>query len=467
MSRGLSSQETTRVPDGAPIAQRRRDGMPAIVPPADIPLALLGASGLGLVAAGVGLVAEASTAATAPMAPRVVAVVHVAMLAFLSAGVLGAVHQFAPVVARQPLRSPWLARFTVVTFVAGAWGLPAGFASGNKTLLAAAGASAAVAVAAAAWNLSRPLAARDGGPPVVGLRWSVTGLVGTVAVGVTYVADRNADERWFGLVPHLVLAHAHLGLLGWLGLTYVAVAEKLWPMFLLAHRPGPSPGRWAIRLLPIGLAALVSGLALAWVWLATAGAVIVVAGLIAHVASFAGLVRHRRRSLDLLHGFVAVSALSLVVGTGLAFAAAFAPLSSQTRAQVTAAEIAALAGWIGLALVGHAHKVVPFITWGILRRRGVRTATDGRPLLFSHLYDRRVAVATFVAATVGVAATVSGLAGGNAGLVTLGGSSLAAAGALVVTNLAAGPLGLLLRARTRVPAPVAASQAQLPSSSKA
>ncbi|MEI2700350.1 MAG: hypothetical protein V9E94_19215, partial [Microthrixaceae bacterium] len=57
-------------------------------------------------------------------------------------------------------------------------------------------------------------------------------LVATAAFGVTYAFDRS--NFWFELLSHRVLAHAHLGLIGWLGLAYVSVAEKLWPMFLLA-----------------------------------------------------------------------------------------------------------------------------------------------------------------------------------------------------------------------------------------
>ena len=69
-------------------------------------------------------------------------------------------------------------------------------------------------------------ATRGKGTPVLGLRLALGFLVLTAAFGVTYAFDRQAF--WFGLLPRRVLAHAHLGLLGWLGLAYVAVAEKLW-----------------------------------------------------------------------------------------------------------------------------------------------------------------------------------------------------------------------------------------------
>ena len=148
-------------------------------------------------------------------------------------------------------------------------------------------------------NLSGPLSARGKGTTVLGLRLALGFLVLTAAFGVTYAFDRQAS--WFGLLPRRVLAHAHLGLLGWLGLAYVAVAEKLWPMFLLAHRPGSRTGDWAVRLLPTGAAVLAAGLLIPNKPVAVAGGLLAGAGLASHLASLAGVIRHRRRPLELLH----------------------------------------------------------------------------------------------------------------------------------------------------------------------
>lgn len=422
--------------------------MPPTVPPADVPLAFLGLAGLGLIATGAALAVAAGHAVADPTADPVISVVHLGMLAFLTTGMLGALHQFTPVVSRRPLRSVAVARASVVLFALGAWGLAGSFAISDDPLLGAAGAVISLAVALIVWNLSGPLSARGGGIPVTGLRWSMAGLVGVVAFGATYVADRGTHETWFGLVPHLVLAHAHIGLLGFLGLTYVAVAEKLWPMFLLAHRPGPSPARFAVWLVPAGVALLAGGLAAGIGPLATAGAVVVAAGLGAHLASFAGLVRHRRRQLELLHLFVITSAAILVVAAGLGAAAAWAPVGQLARAHLVAGEVAALAGWVALALVGHAHKVVPFITWGILRRQGVRSGPSGRPLVFSDLYDLQVARATYVSALAGVGGSVAGLAGGVEALVLLGGVALALTGLLALLNLGLGPFVVRTRVRS-------------------
>jgi hypothetical protein len=412
-------------------------GGAATVPPASVPLGFLGAAGVGLFALGLAVWFAADRIVSSPTHPGAVAAVHVCMLAFLTTAVLGAIHQFAPVVGRRPLRSVGAARCTLVGIVATAWLLPSGFAHGPEALVAAGGVTGAVTVLLAAWNLSGPLAGRDDGVPLVGLRFSVGFLVATVAFGVVYAFDRQTS--WFPLLPHRVLAHAHLGLLGWLGLTYVSVAEKLWPMFLLAHRPRARAGAWAVGLLAGGVPVLAAGLLFGVPVVAWPGGLAVAAGLGCHLVSLASVVRHRRRPLELLHAFLFVSAAFLVAAAVLAAVAAVAPLEPGIRARLVAAEIAALAAWLGLAVIGHAHKIVPFIGYTALRARGVTTGPTGRPLLFGDLFHHGVARATLAAAGTGFAAIVGGTVIASAPTVAVGGGAIAVAGALVTANLASGP----------------------------
>src|SRR3546814_8479347 len=92
-----------------------------------------------------------------------------------------------------------------------------------------------------------------------------------------YAIDR--ETGWFPLLPTRVLAHAHLGLLGWLGMSYVAVAEKLWPMFLLAHRPGARSGALAVTFLGAGTPLVAVGLLSSWPIVTFLGGAAVLAGL--------------------------------------------------------------------------------------------------------------------------------------------------------------------------------------------
>lgn len=440
-----TAQAPTAVPPGP--------GGPTAVPPASVPLGFLAAGGVGLWAFGLAVWFAADHVVSAPTHPGVVSAVHVGVLAFLTTAVLGAVHQFAPVVARRPLRSVRAARLTLAGMVATAWLLPTGFAHGPESLVTVGGATGAATVALAAWNLSGPLSARGGGVPLAGLRLAIGFLVATVAFGVVYAIDRQAG--WFPLLPHRVLAHAHLGLLGWLGLTYVAVAEKLWPMFLLAHRPRARAGAWAVGLVAAGTPPLAAGLLLGLPVVAWPGAVAAVAGLACHLASLAAAVRHRRRPLELLHGFLGASSAFLVAAVALGTAAALAGVTTPVRSRLVAAEVAALLAWLGLAVVGHAHKIVPFIGYTVLRARGVTTAPGGRPLLFGDLFHHGAARATLATATTGFAAAVTGVAAASPAAVAAGGVALSATGLLATANLALGPGRAARRAAGAGAAPAA------------
>jgi hypothetical protein len=250
------------------------------------------------------------------------------------------------------------------------------------------------------------------------------------------------------------LAHAHLGLLGWLGLTYVAVAEKLWPMFLLAHRPKARAGNWAVRLLATGTALLVPGLLYGVEPLAIAGGIVAVAGLGAHLVSLAGVIRHRRRRLELLHAFVLASSVALVAAIALGVVAGLADVGSDTRARLAAGEIAALFGWIALAVIGHAHKIVPFIAWSALRERGFTDAPGGGPLLFADLFDGRIARATFVVVCAAVVLVVTGVLAASSVSVLAAGCAFAAGGIFVLGNLGLGPRRLARAVASRQASPI-------------
>jgi len=97
---------------------------------------------------------------TAPAAYPVVAAAHLGVLATLSMGVLGALHQFTPVVTHRPLRSALLARATFLAWLASSWLLPLGVAARQEGAVEADGALAAVAVTLLTVKLWAPLPAR-------------------------------------------------------------------------------------------------------------------------------------------------------------------------------------------------------------------------------------------------------------------------------------------------------------------
>ena len=435
------ASETTPSP-GAGGWQGRPPGLPSAVPPPSVPLSFLAAASLGLVGCGVTLIWFRSVGIVDPTDDRVVAAAHLAMLATLSMGVLGAVHQFTPVITQRPLRSVRLSRATFLSWLAGAWLLPLGFATKQESVVQAGGMFAGLAVALLVVNIFAALSVRGKGVPVMGLRFAVGGFVVTACYGVVYVIDRRG--HWFDLNAHVVLAHVVVGLFAWLGLTYVSVAEKLWPMFLLAHVPGRHRSSWlAVWAIPCGVLLLSPGLLFGVVWLAWCGAATVSIGLGAHLFSLMLHIRHRRRKADLHLLFVITAAAWLVVGVGLALAAQLTlDHHHHLGIALVAASIVAISGWLLMALVGHAHKVVPFILWSALRGRGVKEKADGTQLMFADLFNHRWSAIVYGLVTTGVGAVCLGFAASISVAIAIGGALFIATGLSVTANLSLATLRL-------------------------
>jgi len=457
--------ETGRPPDRAAGSWGSRPpGVPAAVPPPSVPLAFLAAASAGLVACGGAWIWARSAAAVNPTADQVVAAVHFGVLATLSMGLLGATHQFTPVISGRPLRSLLLARATFVTWLAASWMLPIGIATEQLGVTAAAGALAGVAILLLTVNLTAPLSVRGKGAPVTALRFAVAGAVLTTFLGVAFVGDRQGN--WFALSGHVDLAMGVIGVFGWLGITYVGVAEKLWPMFMLAHLPaGRRAGRLAVWTIPVGATAFAAGLGWSVLGLACVGAAVLAVGLGAHLVSLWAHVRHRRRKADLHLVFVMTSAAWLLVGAGLALAGALVlPNRHDLGVALVAAAMAASGGWLLEALVGHAHKVVPFIVWSALRARGVAAGPSGKPLMFADLYHHGWAAATYVTTTAGVAALCVGLGASLPVATAAAGLLLIVTGIMVAANLSVRPVHLLTAGRLSEDAPVAAGPVNAPAS---
>lgn len=434
------SRPVARPPGARPMGPMSGMGPTGIadkVPPAVVPLTYLAAAGVGLIAFGIAVALRADHIIAGPLSIDVVSVVHLAMLGFLSTAMAGALHQFVPVITSSPLRSNRVAKITPAIWLTGAWLLPLGFALNADELIVLTGFLATTGAYMTAWNLSGPLSKKAESDSAVGLRGSVTYFVITVSFGIVYASDLH--HGWFSLPPTRVLAHAMLGLIGWVGLSYVSVAERLWPMFLLSHKKVRGAGAYAVRILPAGVAILATGLLFAWKTVAIVGGFVTAAGLVAHLVSLVGFIRLRRRRIETLQWFVIISATFLVIAIGLGVAAGLAPVTPVTRSHLTSAFVAALLSWLGLAVIGHSHKIVPFIVWTALRAKGKARKADGKAIVFGDLTNARAGWATLVAATIGAASLVVGLAGAIEIAVSMGGAVLAIAGAIALTNLSLTP----------------------------
>lgn len=88
-------------PKGAHGSAVRLHAVAAVVPPASVPLSFLAAAPAGLAGCGAALAWASGPGAADPAADPVVAAAHLGMLATLSMGVLGALHQFTPLVTHR------------------------------------------------------------------------------------------------------------------------------------------------------------------------------------------------------------------------------------------------------------------------------------------------------------------------------------------------------------------------------
>ncbi|MDA8357819.1 MAG: hypothetical protein M0Z95_16365 [Actinomycetota bacterium] len=429
--------------------------MPGAVPPPSVPLSFLAAASAGLVACGVAWIWVRAASVADPNSDPAIAAVHFGVLAALTMGILGATHQFTPVITGRPLRSVRLARATFVAWLAASWALPLGIGFENVGVTAASGALALAGLVLLAWNFAAPLSVRGKGAPVVALRLAILGAAATTLLGATFVGDRQGN--WFALSAHVDLAMGVLGLFAWLGVTYIGVAQKLWPMFMLAHLAGKHrAGTVAVWATWLGAAVLAGGLAHAASAAEWVGAGVLAVGLGAHLVSLWTHLRHRRRKADLHLLFVATAAVWLAAAAGLALAGALLlPHDEHLGVSLVSAAMVASGGWLLEALVGHAHKVVPFIVWSLLRSAGTRSGPSGKPLMFADLYHHGWAGATYGTVTTGIAALCTGLGASWAPAIAAGGALLAATGVLVAANLSARPLHLLIALRAGADLPAA------------
>ncbi len=426
-------------------------------PPPSVPLAFFEAAFLGLIALGIALIIARNQGTIDPTSDVTVAAAHLGMLATLSMGLLGAIHQFTPVVTQRPLRSTRLSRATFVAWLIGAWCLPLGIGTKHEPVVEIGGIFAATAIVLLIINLWSPLGAKGKGSPVIGLRYAVAGFALTACFGVVYVFDRTGN--WFDLSGHVVLAHASIGLFAWLGLTYVSVAERLWPMFFLAHVAGKRrAGLIAVSAIPLGIVFLSPGLLFKVTALAWFGGTVLAIGLGSHLVSLAMHLTNRKRKVDLYFLFVITSSISLLVGVILAITSALIIGNHHhLGVMLAAASITAFGGWILEAFVGHIHKVIPFVVWSMFRSRGITKNLTGGQLMFGDLYNHSAAAVVYGLVTFGIASTCFGFADSGPYFIAIGGALFSLSGIILSTNLSMKSLQLL-RANNKKLSPAAGSR---------
>ncbi len=402
---------------------------PAESPPLGVIAPFFLAAPLGLVAAGLLLATSKHIAFVGINVPQTVAITHALVIGWVTTTIMGAVYQLGPAVLGGKLWSVKLARvqfavhvLAVVVFVASLkdwhvrWiGLGGSLLVLSFVLFVL---NAAVAVKRAkGWSLPR-----------LYLAVSLTFVVAAFTLGVTYAG--TLEHLWFPITLGRLSAHAHLGLLGWIGLTVMGVSYQLVPMFAVVQKAQPKLGRIALVITSVTL------IAFAWLVAIDAGRnvrVVLAAGMAIGPALWAidqvRLMDARgKRKLDVQGRatYLSVGFLALTIVLGL-FAAWGTPFTSDDEPArwLLAYAAAGICGWAGTTLIGNSYKVLPFLIW--YHRYLPRVGTGPVPVT-GDIYDERTANAVLLAHGATTLVLVAAALSGTLDLLRTGGVLLALVG---------------------------------------
>jgi hypothetical protein len=433
-------------------ARVRPDQGPALV----VVLPFFMAAPAGLAAAGLLLAGSGADTFVAINLPRTVAVTHAAVIGWLSLTMMGAVYQLGPAVLGGRLLSARLARMqwlvhaiAVPVFI---WAL----LEWRVTIMGLAGVGVVASFALflanatpAAWfGRSRSLTRAY-------IAVSLALLAATFVLGLTWVGTLR--YLWFPITLGELSAHAHLGLLGWVGLTVMGVSYQLVPMFSVVNRAKPRFGWIALGLTVVGLLTFASLIATdpppaVRVSLAAFAA----AGPLIWAVDMLGLMRARsRRRLDVQGRATFVSIAFLFAAVPLAVGAAGGtPLTpgGEPARWLLAYAFAAVGGWAGTTLIGNSFKIVPFLIW--FHRYRPLVGRVPVPLV-GDIYSERAANGVLVLHGAGVLVLVTAALFGQLDLLRAGGLLVSAGAAAHMLTFA----HMLLPKRSSRPEPIHASRA--------
>jgi len=347
-------------------------------PAPDVPLRYLLASAAAFVLAAPGVVWLAPELAGHYYHPRIVALTHTVTLGWITLAIMGASYQLIPIVLGRQVWSQRLARWQFWVLLLATSGMLAHFYIGTWLGLVMAAGLLAIGVALHLVNVALSLRGVE--------RWGFTGRLGvlayaglalTVVFGLLLGFDHIIKFVSTDFFPTLH-AHVHLALLGWVMPMVLAVAARVYPMFLLAPDPRGWPEPLQFWGLAAGVPAVVLGLLLGHPAAVIAGALAVAAAAGGHLAWVVAMARHRRRPrLD--RGLRLALAGAAFIAPGALFGLGFAlDLISGPRLAL-AYIVVVLGGWITLTIAGLMLKIVPFLVW--YRVYGSRAGKERVPML--------------------------------------------------------------------------------------
>ncbi len=304
--------------------------------------------------------------------------VHLTTIGFLTLLMMGALHQFVPVLTETELASQtwsgvtfWSVTIGLAGMVGGFLALPTaipgGIRPGLPWLLPLGGTLVVGGVTIALVNLGVTL--KRAWPWTLSA-WLVANglayLLVTVLAGLTF-ALAFADpmlfpSSWLGVLGGRgLVAHVIGGVAGWLTLTAMGVSYKLLAMFTLSDEHRGLWGWTAYILTAVGIFG-------AWLgnWIGTnrwanIAWMLILLGLALYLWDMRSLYRQRKRrrlELNARFGIIGLGFLAVIIVVGLV-----GGLSGALGRIAVPLTFLALYGWLGGLALTQIYKIVPFLTW--------------------------------------------------------------------------------------------------------
>jgi hypothetical protein len=409
-------------------------------PPMAIPLAHF-AVALAFLVAGGG-VAVADVFGVAP-GWATLAHVHLLLAGWVCLTIMGAMTQFVPVWSGVALHSKRLAKAQLALAAVGLAGFAWALLGSAPMWIHGFGGLVLAGFWTLAYNVGRTLSRAR--PLDVTERHFALALgffVVLTAFGFVLAMDLAMPvlPLWGVTHPELLGAHATLAVYGAVLTTVVGALYQLATMFTQSELHGVDRPlqRFEMAAYPLGVVLLATGRLLGRVWLARAGAALVLAALFGF-----GLVVLRRlvetkADWNPMLSRYAVAAVALPLWV-LASAPAWLarPLSPATLFGPPGSVHLLLVGVVGMVVAGTLYHVIPFVVW--VNRYSDRLGLEPVPMI-DDLYDDRLARVDFVAFVLGTALLVARESLGASATVETAGTVLLFVGLLVF----AGNLALVL-----------------------
>ncbi len=304
--------------------------------------------------------------------------VHLTTIGFLTMVMLGALHQFVPVLTETELASQTWSGVTLMSVATGLLGMVLGFLALPQTvpggvfstvpwLLPSGGSLVIFGVVVALVNLGITLKRAwpwtlSGWLVATGLAYLlITVLVGLVLALSLATPGRFLPSQLNVLGGRGLSSHVLAGVGGWLTLTAMGVAYKLLAMFTLSDEQRGPLGWFAYVATAVGIFAVWLARWFGYNLLADIGWGSIVIGLAAYLWDMRQLYRERKRrelELNARYGVVPLMYLALLIVLGVFIR----PGGSLERLDMSLVFMA-LYGWLGGLALTQLYKIVPFLTW--------------------------------------------------------------------------------------------------------